>query len=215
MELYLDSAHLEDIEKAAALGIVTGVTTNPSLLAKEAAGDYPKLIQKIVNLIDGPVSVESTKTSREEMIAQGEYFAAWHPNIVVKLPCTLAGVGACYALRKKGIRVNMTLCFTTNQALFAARAGAFLISPFVGRLNDISQDGLALIEEIAAVYHQHDLDTRILAASLREPRQLTEVALAGADIATCPWSVLEKALNHPLTDSGLEKFLQDAQGITL
>jgi len=210
MELYLDSANLGEIREAASWGILTGVTTNPSLLARESGGDMEQVIREITSLVDGPVSAEVIAEDPDGMVREGREYAAWHPNVVVKVPCTVPGLKAASRLARDGIRTNVTLVFNANQALFAARAGAFLVSPFVGRLDDISEPGMALIREIAAVYaSSRDLTTKILAASIRHPRHIVDAALAGADVATCPFKVLEQSMRHPLTDQGIARFLAD------
>ncbi len=209
MKIYIDSANIDEIREAASWGILSGVTTNPTLIAKEKGSDFKRTIQEIAALVDGPISAETTSWDAEVMIRQGREFAQWHPNVVIKVPSTTEGLKAVYQLAKDGIRCNVTLCFNANQALFAARAGAFIISPFIGRLDDISVDGMSLIREIVQIYRQHDIKTMVLAASIRHPRHIIEAALAGADIATCPFKVLEQSMKHPLTDSGMERFLAD------
>lgn len=210
MKLYLDTANLDEIREAAAWGILSGVTTNPSLLARESGADFEATIREIASLVDGPISAEAVSEDGEGMIREGLEFATWHPNVVVKVPCTAEGLKAVYRLAQEGIRTNVTLIFNTNQALFAARAGAYLVSPFVGRLDDISQPGMEVIQEIAQVFQNAgDIETLILAASIRHPRHIVEAALSGADVATCPLSVLKQSLKHPLTDDGIRRFLAD------
>lgn len=209
MQIYLDTANLNEIRTAASWGILSGVTTNPSLMAKEKGADFQSTIQEIAALVDGPISAETIALDADGMVREGHDYAQWHPNVIVKVPSTTEGLKAVYRLAKDGIRTNVTLCFNTNQALFAARAGAFIISPFVGRLDDVSSDGIGLIREIVQVYRQHAITTLVLSASIRHPRHITESALAGADIATCPFKVLEQSMKHPLTDSGIERFLAD------
>jgi transaldolase len=210
MEIYLDSANLNDIREAASWGILTGVTTNPSLVAKEKGADFREVIQEIATLVAGPISAEAVSPDAAGMIQEGVELASWHPNIVVKIPCTPEGLKAVSELAKQDIRCNVTLCFNPVQALLAARAGAFLISPFIGRVDDIGVDGMQLIREIREVY-QDRVPTKILAASIRHPRHIVESARAGADIATCPFKVLQQAMKHPLTDIGIERFLADWQ----
>ncbi len=210
MKIYLDTANLNEIREAARWGILSGVTTNPSLLAKEEGADFQDTIRTIAGLVDGPISAEAVSEDADGMVREGREFAAWHPNVIVKVPCTAAGLEAVARLKEDGIRCNVTLIFNANQALMAALAGAFVVSPFIGRLDDISQDGTDLIREIAAIFEQdHDIETQILAASIRHPRHVIESALAGAHIATCPLRVLKQGLTHPLTDRGIERFLSD------
>ncbi|MGI9626766.1 MAG: fructose-6-phosphate aldolase, partial [Longimicrobiales bacterium] len=191
-------------------GILSGVTTNPSLLAKEEGADFQDTIRTIAELVDGPISAETISEDADGMVREGVEFSAWHPNVIVKVPATPAGLEAVSRLKEEGIRTNVTLIFNTNQALMSALAGAFVVSPFVGRLDDISQDGLDLIREIAAVFESSpSIDTQILAASIRHPRHVIESALAGAHIATCPFKVLKQGMTHPLTDKGIERFMAD------
>ena len=204
MQIYLDTANLREIRDAASWGILNGVTTNPSLVAKEQGIDHKTLITEITKLVDGPISAEAISLDAEGMIREGREFATWHPNVIVKVPITTEGLKAVSTLAKDGIRTNVTLCFNATQALFAARAGAFIISPFIGRIDDMGMDGMQLIREISAIYRQHGITTKILAASIRHPRHIIDAALAGADIATCPFKVLEQSMKHPLTDSGIE-----------
>jgi transaldolase len=209
MQLYIDSANLSEIREAASWGILSGVTTNPSLIAKEKGADFKATIQEIASLVDGPISAETISLDADGMVREGHDYATWHPNVIVKVPSTTEGLKAVYQLAKANIRTNVTLCFNANQALFAARAGAFIISPFVGRVDDTGVEGMTLIREIAQIYRQHGLKTMILSASIRHPRHITDSALAGADIATCPFKVLEQSMKHPLTDIGIERFLAD------
>lgn len=209
MQIYLDTANIDEIREAASWGILSGVTTNPTLMAKEKGADHKSTIQEIATLVDGPISAETISLDSEGMIREGLEFAEWHPNVIVKVPSTTEGLKAVYQLAKNHIRTNVTLCFNANQALFAARAGAFIISPFVGRVDDTGIDGMTLIREIAQIYRQHDIKTMVLSASIRHPRHIIDSALAGADIATCPFKVLGQSMKHPLTDVGIEKFLAD------
>ncbi len=210
MEIFLDTANLDEIRTAARWGILSGVTTNPSLLAREEGAGFEETIKEIATLVDGPISAETVSEDADGMVDEGVEYAAWHPNVIVKVPSTPAGLEAVSRLRERGIRCNVTLVFNANQALFAALAGAFVVSPFVGRLDDASQDGMDLIREIAAVFEQNPrIETRILAASIRHPRHVIESALAGAHVATCPLKVLQQAMKHPLTDRGIRSFLAD------
>lgn len=210
MEIFLDTANLDEIRTAARWGILSGVTTNPSLLAREEGACFEDTIKEIAALVDGPISAETVSEDAAGMVAEGVEYAAWHPNVIVKVPSTPAGLEAVSRLRERGIRCNVTLVFNANQALFAALAGAFVVSPFLGRLDDVSHDGMDLIREIAAVFELNPrIETRILAASIRHPRHVIESALAGAHIATCPFKVLQQAMKHPLTDRGIRAFLAD------
>lgn len=209
MQLYLDTANLAEIREAASWGVLSGVTTNPTLMAREKGADFQATIQEIATLVDGPISAETIALDAEGMIREGLEYAGWHPNVIIKVPSTTEGLKAVYALAKHNIRTNVTLCFNPIQALMAARAGAFIISPFVGRVDDIGIDGIQLIREIRGVYNAGGIQTLILSASIRHPRHIVESALAGADIATCPFKVLQQAMQHPLTDIGIERFLAD------
>jgi transaldolase len=209
MEIFLDTANLEEIREAASWGILTGVTTNPTLMARERGADHKETIQEIATLVDGPISAETISLDAEGMVREGIEFAGWHPNVIVKVPSTPEGLKAVARLGREGIRTNVTLCFNAAQALLAARAGAFIISPFIGRVDDMGVDGMELIREISAVYQQGGIETKVLAASIRHPRHIIESALAGADIATCPFKVLQQSMKHPLTDKGIESFLAD------
>ncbi|GJM19718.1 MAG: putative transaldolase 1 [Phycisphaeraceae bacterium] len=210
MQLYIDTASIDEIKEAHDLGVLDGVTTNPSLIAKEGV-DYAKRLAEICEVVEGPVSAEVIALEAKAMIAEGRDRAKIAPNIVVKLPCTVDGLKACKALSDEGLRTNMTLCFQPMQAMLVAKAGAFLISPFIGRLDDISQDGMDLIAQIRAIYDNYGYETKVLAASIRHPKHMVDCALAGADVATVPLKVIQQLLKHPLTDSGLEKFLADYQ----
>ena len=210
MKLFIDTAHVEDIKKANDLGVICGVTTNPSLIAKEGR-DFVEVIKEITAIVDGPISgeVKATTTDAEGMIKEGREIAAIHPNMVVKIPMTAEGLKAVKVLHSEGIKTNVTLVFTANQALLAARAGASYVSPFLGRLDDISTEGVALIEDIVTIFDNYGFDTEIICASIRNPIHVTQCALAGAHIATIPYSVIEQMLHHPLTDAGIEKFKKD------
>jgi len=208
MKFFLDTANVDQIREAASLGVLDGVTTNPSLVAEEGK-DFHKVLKEIVSIVNGPISAEVTSTIRDEMVVQGQELAAIHPNIVVKVPLTKEGLQVCKTLRGQDIRVNVTLCFSASQALMAAKADATYISPFIGRLDDISQDGMQLIREIRTIYDNYDYPTEILAASIRHPMHVVDAALAGADVATIPYGVMLQLIKHPLTDSGQDKFLAD------
>jgi transaldolase len=208
MKFFIDTASISEIREAASLGVLDGVTTNPSLVAKEGR-DFHEVLREIVSLVNGPISAEVTTTNREEMLVQGRELARIHPNIVVKVPLTRDGLAVCRSLHNEGIKVNVTLCFSPSQALMTAKAGATYVSPFIGRLDDISHDGMDLIHQMRAIYDNYDFETQILAASLRHPRHVVECALAGADVATMPFKVMMQLLEHPLTDIGQEKFLAD------
>ena len=214
MKFFIDTAKVEDIKKASDMGVICGVTTNPSLIAKEGRV-FEEVIREITAIVDGPISgeVKATTTDAEGMIAEGKSIAAIHPNMVVKIPMTAEGLKACKVLAEEGIKVNMTLIFTANQALLAARAGAAYVSPFLGRLDDISVRGIDLIREISEMFSIADLDTEIIAASVRNPIHMTDCALAGADIATVPYKVIEQMIKHPLTDQGIEKFQADYRAV--
>ncbi len=208
MKFFIDTANVKEIREAASLGILDGVTTNPSLVAKEGR-DFNNVLREIVSIVNGPISAEVTTTNKEEMLGQGRELARIHPNIVIKVPLTLEGLQACKIFRAEGIKVNVTLCFSPSQALMAAKAGASYISPFVGRLDDISHEGMDLIRQIRAIYDNYDFETEILVASVRHPLHVVEAALAGADVATIPSKIIKQLIKHPLTDSGQEKFLAD------
>lgn len=208
MKFFLDTANLDEIRSALKWGIIDGVTTNPSLIAKEGnALEYQ--IGAICDLVDGPVSAEVVATEAAEMISHGHKLAAVHENVVVKVPLTRDGIEACAALSREGVRVNVTLCFSAAQALLAGKAGAYFVSPFAGRLDDIGQTGMDLIRQCVAIYDNYAFKTQVLAASLRGPAHVIDAALAGAHIATLPLKVLDGLFNHPLTDQGLEQFLKD------
>jgi transaldolase len=209
MRLFLDTANVAEIRQAAGMGVISGVTTNPSLVAKEQGLDFKTIVQEICAIVDGPVSAEVTTLDAVAMIEQGRGLAQWAPNVVVKIPMTEAGLQATKVLSSEGIKVNMTLCFSVNQALLAASVNAAYVSPFVGRLDDIGQDGMALVAEMVAVYRQYGIGTEVIAASIRHPRHVVEAAKAGAHIATLPYKVLTQMLKHPLTDAGLEAFMRD------
>lgn len=214
MKFFIDTAKVEDIRKANDMGVICGVTTNPSLIAKEGRV-FEEVIAEIASIVDGPISgeVKATTVDADGMIREGRAIAAIHPNMVVKIPMTVEGLKACKVLSGEGIKVNVTLIFTANQALLAARAGAAYVSPFLGRLDDVSERGVDLIREIVEIFAQTDLETQIIAASIRNPIHVTDCALAGADIATVPYSVIEKMVSHPLTDAGIAKFQADYRAV--
>ena len=210
MKFFLDTANVDEIRKANDMGVICGVTTNPSLIAKEGR-DFTQVVAEIASIVDGPISgeVKATTTDAEGMIKEGREIAKIHKNMVVKIPMTVEGLKACHTLAAEGIKVNVTLIFTANQALLAARAGAAFVSPFLGRLDDISVRGTDLISEVAEIFSIHGIETEIIAASVRHPMHVTDCALAGADIATVPYKVIEQMVHHPLTDQGIEKFQKD------
>jgi transaldolase len=210
MRFFLDTANLDEIRAAHAWGILDGVTTNPTLVAKEGR-EHRDQIEAICSIVKGPVSVETTTTDAEGMIREGVEFATWAPNVVVKVPITPDGLRALRGLREKGIPVNVTLVFSLPQALLTAKAGATFVSPFVGRLDDAGNDGMQVVRDICAVYRNYPFETKVLAASLRHPMHVVEAALAGAHISTMPFKVMEQLFKHPLTDVGLEHFLADAR----
>ena len=208
MKLFLDTANQAEVEEAVKMGVISGVTTNPSLVAKEG-GDYLERVTYFCDLVGGPISVEVLSTDAEGMLQEARELAKLHENIVIKLPITAESLGVMKQLKEEGIKTNATLCFSANQAILAARAGATFVSPFVGRLNDIGQDGMVLIEEIKTIYSNFGYNTEIIVASIRSPRQVTEAALIGADIATIPFKVLKQMVSHPQTDLGIAKFEAD------
>jgi transaldolase len=209
VKFFIDTANLQEIRDAASMGVLDGVTTNPSLVAKEGDVDFREHLAKICEIVDGPVNGEVVATEYEAMLKEGREIAKIHPNIVVKLPTTKDGLRACKTLSDEGTRVNMTLVFSAPQAILVAKAGASFVSPFVGRLDDIGQDGMELIAEIVEIYDNYDWNTEVLVASVRHPIHLTQAARMGAHIATMPFKVIEQLVKHPLTDIGLEKFLKD------
>lgn len=208
MKLFIDTANVDEIRAAWSMGIISGVTTNPSLVAREGR-DFRQVLEEIVAVVDGPISAEVLSLEAAEMVAEARQLAAIHPNIVIKIPMTAEGLQAVATLAKEGIRTNVTLIFSANQALLAARAGASFVSPFVGRLDDVGQDGIYLVEEIVDIFRQHELSTQVIAASIRHPMHVTQAARAGAHIATIPYAVINQMLKHPLTDAGIARFLAD------
>ena len=214
MRFFIDTANVDDIRKANDMGVICGVTTNPSLIAKEGRV-FEEVIAEIASIVDGPISgeVKATTTDAEGMIKEGREIAKIHPNMVVKIPMTAEGLKACKVLSSEGIKTNVTLIFTSNQALLAARAGATYVSPFLGRLDDISVRGVDLVAEIAEIFRVAGIETQIIAASVRNTMHITDCALAGADIATVPYKVIEQMTHHPLTDAGIKKFQDDYRAV--
>ncbi len=208
MKIFLDTANLDELKKGAAWGVVNGVTTNPTLIAKEGNA-IEEQIRKICDIVDGDISAEVVSTESAQMIVDGRKLARIHKNVVVKVPLTRDGITACSTLSKEGIRLNVTLCFSAAQAILAAKAGAYIVSPFVGRVDDIGWDGSQLIRDIVLIYSNYGIKTQVLAASLRTSLHVTDSAKAGADIGTMPFKVLDMMFNHPLTDKGVETFLKD------
>ena len=216
MKFFVDTAKIEDIKKANDMGVICGVTTNPSLIAKEGGKSQEEVLKDIASIVDGPISgeVKATTVDAEGMIAEGREIAKLHPNMVVKIPMTVEGLKATKVLSSEGIKCNVTLIFSANQALLAARAGAAYVSPFLGRLDDISMPGIDLIEQISDMFANYpDISTEIIAASIRNPIHVTDCALAGADIATVPYAVIEQMTKHPLTDQGIAKFQADYKAV--
>jgi transaldolase len=211
MRLFLDTANIDHISHGVKLGVITGVTTNPSLVSKEGKVDYKQLVQKICSIVPGPVSTEVLSTSASDMINEARNIAKWAENIVVKIPASLDGIEATSQLSQENIKVNLTLCFSLNQALLGAAAGAAFISPFVGRLDDIGEYGMRLVEEIISIYKQYPetIKTQVIAASIRHPQHCIEAAVVGAPIATIPYAILLQMIKHPLTDIGIDRFRED------
>jgi len=207
MKFYLDSAIYEEIAEGVKWGVIDGVTTNPTLIAK-AGRDHEEQVKRICGII-GNVSAEVVSENADDMIVEGRRIAKWHPNVIVKVPLTTEGLSAGKVLAGEGTRINVTLCFSVNQALLATAIGAYIISPFAGRLDDINEDGMRVVADIVSAYRQQNIKTKVLAASMRHPMHITQAALAGADIATMPFAVLKQLFNHPLTDAGQKKFLED------
>lgn len=208
MQLYLDTANVKEIQEGAKLGLIDGVTTNPSLVAKEGRS-FKEMLLEICKMVDGPISAEVLAIESEAMVKEGRDLAKVHKNIVVKVPLIPEGLRATKQLAAEGIRVNVTLCFSPTQALLAAKAGAWCVSPFIGRLDDVSSDGMALIRQIVSIYKNYDFKTQVLVASVRHPQHVVEAALAGGHICTMPYAVFQQLIKHPLTDLGLKKFLAD------
>jgi len=214
MKFFIDTANVEEIKKANDMGIICGVTTNPSLIAKEGR-DFKEVIKEITSIVDGPISgeVKATTVKAEDMIKEAREIAAIHPNMVVKIPMTEDGLKAVKVLSKEGIKTNVTLIFNATQALFAAKAGATYVSPFLGRLDDIATPGIDLIRTISEIFAVHNIETEIICASVRNPIHIVDCALAGADIATVPFKIIEQSIKHPLTDAGIEKFKKDYMAV--
>jgi len=208
LKLFIDSANVAEIREAASWGILSGVTTNPTLVAKEGR-DFIEVLKEITQIVDGPISAEVVSTEAKAMVEEALPLAELHPNIVIKVPMTAEGLKAVHELARRGIKTNMTLIFSPNQALLAARAGATFVSPFVGRLDDVGHDGLQVIRDTAEIFDLHGIETEIIAASIRHPIHVLEAAKAGAHIATCPFKVLQQCIAHPMTDIGLKRFLED------
>lgn len=215
MKFFVDTAKIEDIKKANDMGVICGVTTNPSLIAKEGGKSQEEVLKEIAEIVDGPISgeVKATTVDAEGMIEEGREIAKLHKNMIVKIPMTVEGLKATKVLSSEGIKCNVTLIFSANQALLAARAGAAYVSPFLGRLDDISQPGIDLINTIVDIFSNYDIQTEIICASVRNPIHITDCALAGADIATVPYKVIEQMVHHPLTDAGIEKFQKDYKAV--
>jgi transaldolase len=208
MKIFIDTANIEEIREANSLGLIDGVTTNPSLIAKEGK-NFRQIIDEICQIIDGPISVEAVNTEAEVLVKEAREISKIHRNIVVKIPLTWDGLKATKKLSSEGIKINMTLVFSPNQALLAAKAGAFYVSPFVGRLDDCSHYGMDVVEQILSIYSNYEFDTEVIVASIRNPLHVLEAALMGADIATMPFAVMKQLVKHPLTDVGIERFLSD------
>lgn len=214
MHIFLDTANIDQIRQAVQLGIISGVTTNPSLLSKEATSDYETVTKKICSIVSGPVSVEVLSEDADSMIEEARVKASWAPNVNIKVPITADGLRATSALSKENINVNMTLCFSANQALLGALAGATYVSIFVGRLDDAGHDGMQVVEEVLAILNNYpELDTQVIAASIRHTMHCTQAALIGADIATVPYNVLMQMIQHPMTDTGIKRFLDDWKSV--
>jgi len=214
VRIFLDTANIDQIRQAAKLGVISGVTTNPSLVSKEGATDYEATIKEICSIISGPISTEVLVEGVEPMIEQARQIATWAPNIVIKIPATTEGLEVTSALAKEGIKVNFTLCFSLNQAILGALAGATYVSPFVGRLDDAGHNGMELVKDIVDVFKNYQLSTQVIAASIRHPQHCVAAAKAGAHIATIPYSVLMQMIRHPLTDIGVARFLSDWKGVS-
>lgn len=208
MKIFIDTADVNEIREAASWGVLDGVTTNPSLIAKTGRS-FRRVVEEICDIVDGPISAECVETSADKMIPEARTIAKIHPNIVVKVPLTTEGLKTVRAVSAEGLRTNVTLCFSPTQGLLSAKAGATYISPFIGRLDDISDDGMRVVRDLVTIYRNYHYDTQVLAASIRHPRHIIDAALCGAHVATVPFNVLTQLVKHPLTDAGLKKFLQD------
>ncbi|MBN2135073.1 MAG: fructose-6-phosphate aldolase [Acidobacteria bacterium] len=213
MKFFIDTANLEEIKEASQMGLIDGVTTNPSLIAKEGVTDHDSHMKKICELVDGPISAEVVSTDFDGMMKEAKHLAALHKNIVIKLPMTMDGIKATKACTEAGIKTNVTLVFQPIQALLAAKAGATFVSPFVGRIDDIGRDGMQIIEEIRIIFDNYGFETQILTASIRHPHHVLRAALMGSDVATIPFKVIKQLIKHPLTDIGLENFLKDHENL--
>ena len=209
MRIFLDTANIDQIKQASRLGVISGVTTNPSLVSKEGLGDYKAVVKEICSIISGPVSAEVLAEEAQAMIEQARDISTWAPNVVIKIPVTTDGLEAISILAKENIKINMTLCFSLNQAILGARAGATYVSPFVGRLDDIGHNGIELVKDIVDAFAKYKLPTQVIAASLRHPQHCVAAAKVGAHIATIPYKVLMQMIHHPLTDIGIDRFLSD------
>jgi transaldolase len=214
MQIFLDTANIDQIRQAARLGVISGVTTNPTLMSKEGKADYQAVVKEICSIIPGPISVEVLVEGVKPMIKQARLISSWAPNIVIKIPATTEGLEVTSALAKENIKVNFTLCFSLNQALLGALAGAAYVSPFVGRLDDVGHNGMEVVKDIVDVFQHYRLPTQVIAASIRHPQHCVAAAKAGAHIATVPYDVLMQMIHHPLTDVGVARFLSDWQGIS-
>ena len=214
MQIFLDTANIEQIRQAAKLGIISGVTTNPSLVSKEETADYQAVVKEICSIIPGPISVEVLVEGVQAMIEQARLISSWAPNIVIKIPATTEGLEVTSALAREKIKVNFTLCFSLNQALLGALAGATYVSPFVGRLDDVGHHGMEVVKDIVDVFQRYQISTQVIAASIRHPQHCVAAAKAGAHIATVPYTVLMQMIQHPLTDVGVARFLSDWQGVS-
>lgn len=212
MRLFIDTANVQEIKEAYDLGVIEGVTTNPSLIAKEGR-NFQEVVKEIVSIVDGPISAEVISLEKDKMVEEAVELAAIHSNIVIKIPMTAEGLKSVKVLKEKGIKTNVTLVFSANQALLAARAGATYVSPFVGRLDDVGQDGMDVVADIVQIFAQHGLETEVIAASIRHPQHVRQAALLGADIATVPYKVLMQMIKHPLTDVGIDRFLADWEAV--
>lgn len=208
MKFFIDTANVDEIREVASWGVLDGVTTNPSLVAKEGR-DFKQVLREILEIVNGPISAEVVSLRADEMVAEARQYYEMHKNVVIKLPTTEEGLKACAKLSDMGVRTNLTLVFSANQALLCARAGAAFVSPFVGRLEDISEDGIQLVQDIAEIFDIHDIETEIISASIRTPMHVTDSARAGAHIATIPYKIFTQMLKHPLTDAGIDRFLKD------
>ncbi|HEU4760561.1 MAG TPA: fructose-6-phosphate aldolase [Dehalococcoidia bacterium] len=212
MQLWLDTANVEEVRAASRFGVISGITTNPSLWAKGGAGrDYRDVVLEICSLIDGPISAECLAQDLQGLLEEARRIAAWHPNVVVKIPIDETGLEAIYRLSREGIKINTTLIFSPNQAMLAAQAGAAYVSPFVGRLDDVGHDGMAVVRDSVEIFDRYHFPTRVLAASLRHPPHIIEAARAGAHIATMPYAIFQAMFKHPLTDVGIQRFLEDGR----